>query len=132
MNHVSTAERAGRRMRDHFRRLATTPQFAAVVECIFDLRPRRTKRAFAELCLVDGELLFARAEGDSAFRHFVGRRDQLEANLLGFVTHLGLGEDERAYVLGRINAIPMRSPHTHAYEPSEAPRRASGHDHPAH
>jgi len=119
-------------MREHFRRLATTPQFAAVLECVFDLRPRRTKRAFAELCLIDGRLLFARAEGDTTFRHFVGRRDQLEVNLLGFVTHLGLGEDERAYVLARINAIPTPLPHALAFGPSKTPRRASGHDHRGH
>ncbi len=132
MNDVSTAEAAGRRMRAHFRRLATTPQFAAVVECVFDLRPRRTKRAFAELCLLDGRLLFARAEGDTTFRHFVGRRDQLEINLLGFVSHLGLGEDERAYVLGRIEAIPVRLPHAPAFGTPKTPRRARGQDHHSH
>jgi hypothetical protein len=132
MNEVSTAERAGRRMRGHFRRLATTPQFAAVVECVFDLRPRRAKRAFAELCLLDGRLLFARAEGDTTFRHFVGRRDQLEINLLGFVTHLGLGEDERAYVLGRIDAIPVRLPYALAFGAPVTPRPTLGQDHPGY
>ncbi len=132
MNEVSTAERAGRRMRGHFRRLATTPQFAAVVECVFDLRPRRAKRAFAELCLLDGRLLFARAEGDTTFRHFVGRRDQLEINLLGFVTHLGLGEAERAYVLDRIKAIPGRVPHGLAFGATTALRRSLDTDHRGH
>jgi hypothetical protein len=105
----SITEDAGRRMRGHFRRLVTAPQFAAVIDCVFDLEPKRTEPAFAELCLVDGRLVFARAEGEKSFRHFVGSRDQLAVNLLGFVTHLRLGAPERAYVLDRIEAIPSRS-----------------------
>jgi hypothetical protein len=55
---------------------------------------------------VNSQLVFARAEGETAFRYFVGRLDQLSIDLLGFVTHLGLGPDERAYVQARIAAIP--------------------------
>jgi hypothetical protein len=107
MSGGSTSEDAGRRMRGHFKRLVAAPQFAAVVDCVFDL-PRRTTPAFAELCLVDGRLVFARAAGEDTFRHFVGRRDQLAARLLAFVTHLHLGEPDRDYVLGRVDAIPSR------------------------
>jgi hypothetical protein len=96
-------------MRGHFGRLVAPPQFAAVVDCIFDIRPRRTSPAFVELCVVDGRLVFARAEGDDTFRHFVGLRDQLAHNLVGFVRHLRLGEPDRAFVLSRIDAIPTRS-----------------------
>ena len=97
---------ASRRMRGLFRRLAAAPQFAAVVDCLFDITPRRTEPAFAELCIVDERLVFARAQDEQLFRHFVGRRDQLAVDLLGFVTHLRLGADDRAYVQGRIDAIP--------------------------
>jgi hypothetical protein len=104
-----TLEVAGRRMRGHFKRLAAPPQFGAVVDCVFDLYPKRTSPVFEELCVVDGRLIFARAVGDESFRYFVGSRDQLAINLLGFVKHLGLGEDDRNYVLGRIGDIPRRS-----------------------
>jgi hypothetical protein len=109
MTGTTQAEIAGRRMRAHFRRLVASPQFAAVIDCVFDLHPKRTSPAFAELCLVNGRLIFARAEGEKTFRHFVGRRDQLAANLLAYVTHLKLGEPDREYVLSRIDAIPTRA-----------------------
>ena len=105
---TTNAQLAGKRMRNHFRRLVTVPQFGAVVDCVFELSPRRTDPAFAELCIVDSRLIFARAEGEQNFRHFVGRRDQLTIDLLGLVRHLGLGADERAYVQSRIDAIPTR------------------------
>jgi hypothetical protein len=105
----SAAELAGRRMRGHFGRLVAPPQFAAVVDCVFDIQPRRTSPAYVELCVVDDRLLFARAEGDDTFRHFVGLREQLALNLVGFVRHLGLGEPDRAYVQSRIDAIPSRA-----------------------
>ena len=100
---------ASRRIRGHFKRLASAPQFAAVIDCFFDLQPRRTRPAFAELCLIDGRLVFARAQGEETFRHFVGRRDQLAINLVGLVTHLRLGADEHEYVLSKIDAIPLRT-----------------------
>ena len=96
------------RIRSHFKRLIAGPQFTAVVDCVFDLVPRRTEPAFAELRVVDDCLVFARARGEKHFRHFVGRHDRLALDLLGFVTHLGLGADERAYVQSRIDAIPSR------------------------
>jgi hypothetical protein len=101
------AEEATRRMRHHFSRLQTSPQLAAVIDCLFDL-PRRTQPAYAELALLDDRLIFARAENEKTFRHFVGRRDQLTTNLLGFVTHLKLGTGEREYVLSRLESIPSR------------------------
>ncbi len=94
-------------MRSHLSRLQTSPQFAAVIDCLFDL-PRRTDPAFEELALLDGRLLFARAVNEKTFRHFVGRRDQLVSNLLGFVGHLKLGTAEREYVLSRVESIPRR------------------------
>ncbi len=94
-------------MRSQLSRLQTSPQFAAVIDCLFDL-PRRTEPAFEELALVDGRLLFARAENEKSYRHFVGRLDQLETNLLGFVGHLKLGTAEREYVLSRMESIPRR------------------------
>lgn len=96
------------RMRYHLSRLQTGPQFAAVLDCLFELEPRRTEPVFDELVLVDDRLLFARAAGDSSFRHFVGRRDQLIVNLVGFVRHLGLGTSEREYVLSRVGSISRR------------------------
>lgn len=104
-----TMEIAGQRMRRHFARLATGAQFAAVVDCVFDISPRRTAPAFAELCTVGDDLMFARTHGETAFRHFVGRREQISVDLLGLVTHLRLGDDERAYVQDRIDAIPARA-----------------------
>jgi hypothetical protein len=96
------------RVRYHLSRLQTAPQFAAVLDCLFDLSPRRTDPIFEELAIVDGRLVFARATGERTFRHFVGRRDQLVINLVGFVKHLGLGNEEREYVLGRVDGIPRR------------------------
>ena len=101
------AEVATQRMRGHLSRLQTSPQFAAVIDCLFDL-PRRTEPAFAELAILDDRLIFARAENEKTFRHFVGRRDNLTTNLLGFVTHLKLGTSEREYVLSRVESIPRR------------------------
>ncbi len=101
------AELATRRMRSHLARLQTSPQFAAVIDCLFDL-PRRTEPAFAELAILDDRLLFARAVNEKTFRHFVGRRDTLMTNLLGFVGHLKLGTAEREYVLSRVDSIPRR------------------------
>lgn len=97
------------RMRYHLSRLHTAPQFAAVLDCLFDLTPRRTDPIFEELVIVDDRLVFARASGEQTFRHFVGRRDQLVINLVGFVKHLGLGTNEREYVLSRVDGIPRRA-----------------------
>ena len=97
------------RMRYHLSRLHTAPQFAAVLDCLFDLTPRRTDPIFEELVIVDDRLVFARASGEHTFRHFVGRRDQLVINLVGFVKHLGLGTNEREYVLSRVDGIPRRA-----------------------
>ena len=96
------------RLRYHLARLHTAPQFAAVLDCLFDLTPRRTDPMFEELVIVDDRLIFARASGERSFRHFVGRRDQLTINLVGFVRHLGLGTQTREYVLSRIESIPRR------------------------
>jgi hypothetical protein len=96
-------------MRYHLARLHTAPQFAAVLDCLFDLSPRRTDPTFEELVLVDERLIFARAAGEKSFRHFVGRRDQLIINLVGFVKHLGLGTSEREFVLSRVESIPRRA-----------------------
>jgi len=105
----STADLAIARLRWHVSRLQTAPQFAAVLDCLFDLRPVRTNPSFEELTVVDERLVFARASGESSFRHFVGRTDQLAANLVGFVSHLGLGPLEREYVVNRLDAIPRRA-----------------------
>jgi len=96
------------RLRYQLSRLHTAPQFAAVLDCLFDLSPRRTDPIFEELVVVDDRLIFARATGERTFRHFVGRRDQLTINLVGFIRHLGLGNREREYVLSRIDSIPSR------------------------
>ncbi len=93
------------RMRYHLSRLQTRPQLAAVLDCLFELAPKRTEPALAELALVDERLVFARAQGDAEFLHFVGRTDELLADLLGLVRHLKLGADERAYVLRRVATI---------------------------
>jgi len=103
----SKAELATQRMRYQLSRLQTSPQFAAVVDFLFDLEPR-TEPKIAELAVVDDRLIVARAVGDVAFRHYLGSRRQLEVNLVGFVDHLRLGEPEREYVLSRIDAIPAR------------------------
>jgi hypothetical protein len=105
----SQTQAAVSRMRHHLARLQTAPQFAAVLDCLFDLSPRRTDPTFEELVLVDERLIFARAAGEKSFRHFVGRRDQLIINLVGFVKHLGLGTSEREFVLSRVESIPRRA-----------------------
>ncbi|GAC1300658.1 MAG: hypothetical protein NVSMB19_07540 [Vulcanimicrobiaceae bacterium] len=99
---------ASQRMRYHLSRLQTAPQLAAVLDCLFDLSPSRTEPRFAELAVVDDRLIFARMDGEKSFRHYVGRRDELVINLVGFVTHLGFGTTEREYVLSRIDGIPRR------------------------
>jgi hypothetical protein len=104
---LSKAEQATQRMRYHFSRLQTSPQFAAVLDFLFDLQPR-TEPVISELALLDGRLVVARTHGDMSFRHYVGSRNELAINLVGFVDHLGLGRDEREYVLSRIDAIPRR------------------------
>jgi hypothetical protein len=108
METVSQTELASQRMRYHFSRLQTTPQFAAVLDCLFGLEPRRTEPSIAELALVDDRLVMARAEGEANFRHYVGSREQLAINLVGFVKHLGLGLNEREYVLSRVAGIARR------------------------
>jgi hypothetical protein len=99
---------AAQRMRYHVARLQTTPQFAAVLDCLFDLPPRTTPH-FSDLTLLDDRLVFARVDGEAEFAHFVGRRDQLVVDLVGLVRHLRLGTLEREYVLSRIDAIPRTS-----------------------
>ncbi len=105
---VSKAELAIQRTRYQLSRLQTSPQFAAVLDCLFDLEPRRTEPAIAELAVVDERLVVARAYGETSFRHYVGTSDQLAMNLLGFVKHMRLGLTEREYLLGRVEAIPHR------------------------
>ncbi|GAC1310438.1 MAG: hypothetical protein NVS2B3_10170 [Vulcanimicrobiaceae bacterium] len=100
---------ASQRLRHHFSRMQTAPQLTAVIDCLFEIVPSRTAPTFVELAVVDGTLVFARARGETTFRHYVGPRDELAVNLLGFVAHLGLGPTERAYVLDRIAQIPRRA-----------------------
>jgi hypothetical protein len=95
-------------MRYELSRLQTSPQLAAVLDCLFELEPRRTEPAIAELTLVDDRLVMARAEGEPNFRHYVGSREELAINLVGFVKHLGLGLTEREYVLSRVQSIGTR------------------------
>ncbi len=102
------AEEATSRLRYQFARLQTSPQLSAVIDCLFDLPPR-TEPAFEELAILDDRLVFARAENETTFRHFVGRRDQLATNLLGYVTHLKLGTNEREYVISRLDSIERRT-----------------------
>lgn len=92
-------------MRYHLSRLATAPQFMAVLDCLFELAPRRTDPVFEELVLLDERLVFARMAGDESFRYYVGSRDELVVNLVGFVRHLGLGTIEREYVISRVESI---------------------------
>jgi hypothetical protein len=108
METVSKAELASQRMRYHFSRLQTSPQFAAVVDFLFDLQPR-TEPAIAELAILDDRLVVARVVGDMSFRHYVGTRNELAINLIGFVDHLRLGRQEREFVLGRLDAIPRQT-----------------------
>ena len=96
---------ATQRVRFHASRLQTSPQFAAVLDVLFDL-PNRTQPAFAELVLTDGSLIFARTADDEDFRHYCGRREDLVINLAGMCSHLRLGPAERDYVLGQIDTIP--------------------------
>lgn len=96
------------RVRYHLSRLQTSPQFTAVLDCLFELSPRRTDPSFAELIVVADGLIFARKRGEPSFGYFVGRRDDLIVNLLGFVMHLRLGTSDRLYVLDCIDAIPRR------------------------
>ncbi|MDQ2909371.1 MAG: hypothetical protein M3R44_08495 [Candidatus Eremiobacteraeota bacterium] len=102
----SRAVPAAGRLRFEFSRLQTSRQFAAVIDYLFDIRPRRVAPPFAELVVVDDVLVFGRAAGDLRAGVFVGRREQLERELAGFATHLRLADAERAYVLGRIAALP--------------------------
>ncbi|MBC5801080.1 MAG: hypothetical protein GIX03_11470 [Candidatus Eremiobacteraeota bacterium] len=104
----SSAVPARERLRFEFSRLQTGRQFAAVVDYLFDIRPRRVQPVVAELVIVDDSLLFARVEGDERGGYFVGRREQLERELAGFASHLGLATDLRHYVLGRIDALARR------------------------
>ena len=104
----SPAEKSIERLRYALSRLHTAPQHTAVLDCLFNLCPRRTDPVFEDLVVVDDRLVFARSAGESTFRHFVGRREALVLNVLGFVQHLGLGEREREYALSRIDGIPRR------------------------
>ncbi|MFY9781646.1 MAG: hypothetical protein WAJ85_14185 [Candidatus Baltobacteraceae bacterium] len=107
-NATATGARAlaTRRVRYHAARLQTSPQFAAVLDVLFDL-PKRTEPAFVELVMADGRLLFARTPGDRDFRHYCGRREELLDNLAGLCRHLHLGVDERAYVFAQVEGIPQ-------------------------
>jgi hypothetical protein len=109
MTSDSHTELAIQRIRWHVSRLQTAPQFAAVLDCLFALHPTRTSPSFAELTVVDDRLVFARAEGEHTFRHFVGRYDQLVVNLVGLVRHLRMGMNEHEYVLARVASIPRRA-----------------------
>lgn len=108
MDIVSSTVAASQRMRYHFARLTTAPQLTAVIDCLFELSPARTDPAFAELIVLDDQLVFARVAGEPTFHHYVGRREELVVNLLGFVKHLDLGETERDFVLAKIDAIERR------------------------
>lgn len=108
MDIVSRPAAASQRMRYHFARLQTAPQLTAVIDCLFEIAPARTKYVFDGLVIVDDCLVFARVAGDTTFKHYVGRRDELIVNLVGFVTHLGFGTLEHEYVLSRIEGIPRR------------------------
>jgi hypothetical protein len=81
---ISSSKLATSRVRYQVSRLQTRPQLAAVLDCLFELDPKRTSPILVELALVDERLLFARAEGDATFKHFVGRTDELTSELLGF------------------------------------------------
>lgn len=105
----SEAELATRRMRYQIARLQTRPQLAAVLDCLFEIEPKRTEPVLAELALVDEQLVFARAKGDETFTHFVGRTDDLMIDLLGLVRHLKFGPAEREYVLRRIATIARQA-----------------------
>jgi len=96
------------KLRYSLSRLHTAPQHTAVIDCLFNLEPRRTNPIFEDLVLVDDRLIFAKAKDEKTFRHFVGRREALVLNLLGFVQHLGLGAIEREFVLSRIDGISRR------------------------
>ena len=101
----SEAELATSRMRFHISRLQTRPQLAAVLDCLFNLDPKRTEPVIEELALVDEKLVFARAQGEEGFVHYVGRTDELLSDLLGLVRHLKFGPAEREYVLNRVASI---------------------------
>jgi hypothetical protein len=102
---IGARARATQLVRFHASRLQTSPQFAAVLDVLFDL-PKRTQPAFAELVLTGGSLLFARTEDDEDFRHYCGRREDLVLNLAGMCRHLRLGADERDYVFAQVDSIP--------------------------
>ncbi len=104
----SQADLATNRMRYQISRLQTRPQLAAVLDCLFEIVPKRTDPVLAELTLVDEHLVFARATGEAAFKHFVGRTDELLSELLGLVRHLKLGDVEREYVMRRVAKIARR------------------------
>lgn len=105
----SEAELATSRMRYQIARLQTRPQLAAVLDCLFEIVPKRTQPVLVELALVDEKLVFARAKGDASFVHFVGRTDELMSDLLGLVRHLKFGPAEREYVLLRMATIARRA-----------------------
>ncbi len=105
----SEAELATSRMRFHISRLQTRPQLAAVLDCLFDLDPKRTEPVIEELVLVDEKLVFARAQGEETFGHFVGRTDELLSDLLALVRHLKFGPAERDYVLTRVASIDRQA-----------------------
>jgi hypothetical protein len=105
----SEAELATSRMRYHISRLQTRPQLAAVLDCLFDIDPKRTEPIIEELALVDEKLVFARAQGEEAFSHFVGRTDELLSDLLGLVRHLKFGAAEHDYVLTRVASIDRQA-----------------------
>ncbi len=106
---TSSEALATSRMRYHISRLQTRPQLAAVLDCLFDIVPKRTEPALDALALIDDKLVFARARGDSEYLHFVGRTDELASDLLGLVRHLKLGADERAYILRQLGTITSRA-----------------------
>ncbi len=92
-------------VRYHASRVQTTPHLTAVFDLLFDVVPRRTQTAFSGLALVAGRLVFARVAGETTYRVFIGTRDALAVDILGFARHMRLDGDAYAYVLERLASI---------------------------
>ncbi len=92
-------------VRYHASRVQTTPHLTAVLDLLFDVAPRRTQVTFSGLALVAGRLVFARVSGEATYRVFIGTRDALAIDILGFARHMRFGDEANAYVRDRLASI---------------------------
>jgi hypothetical protein len=82
----------------------SSPRFAATVDVLADIRPRRTNPRGFDIIVTGDNQVFTVFVDDENQDHveYVGTRAMLEANLENLANCAGLADEERAWLLGRV------------------------------